>query len=107
MPNLDTILDIAIIFITSQAVLVLLLVLVLTLLMSWLSLMMRGKVVEVMPQVQTQAQRVADITENASQKVSTPFVRASATEARFVAMFKRALFIRDDAANSRDRTTEE
>ena len=86
--------------------LVLILVLVLTLLMSWLSLVLRGKVVEVMPQVQTQAQRVADVADNASQKVATPFVRADATQARFSAMLKRALFIRSDAENSQDRVTE-
>jgi hypothetical protein len=91
---LETIANIATIFLVLQGLIVLVVVVALCLGLAKAMMMVRHKTVEVMPQVQGQARRLAATTDQVSQKVATPFISLETRQARFRAM-RRAAFAGD------------
>ncbi|MEI2693067.1 MAG: hypothetical protein V9H69_26450 [Anaerolineae bacterium] len=89
---LETIANIAAIFLILQGLVVLVVVAGLCVGLAKAMMVLRHKTVEVMPQVQGQARRLAATTDNVSQKVSSPFISLDTRQARFRAM-RRAAFV--------------
>ncbi|MER2598329.1 MAG: hypothetical protein ABTQ73_02290 [Caldilineales bacterium] len=88
---LETGVDIALIFLTLQALVLLVFVVILTALMAKATAVVRSKVQSFTPVVQEKSQQLADITDTASHKVAEPFIRLDARRARAEAMVKQAV----------------
>ena len=88
---LDTAADIAIIFLALESLLLLVAALAFSVLMAKMSIRARQKVQGFIPTVQTQAGKLADVTETVSQKVAEPFIRLDARRTRVQAMGKHAV----------------
>ena len=89
---LGTAANIATIFLVIQGLIILIVLLALTVVMTKLTIEMRRKAREVMPQIQGQARRLADTSETVSQKVASPFIRLETSQARFRGMRQRAFY---------------
>lgn len=92
MVQLETFANIATIFLVIQALVILVVLLALSIGLARATLVVRRKVVEVMPQIQGQARRLADTSETVSQKVASPFIRLETSQARFRGMRQRAFY---------------
>lgn len=88
---LETVANIATIFLILQGLVVLAVVVALCAGLAKAMMVVRHKTVEIMPQVQGQARRLASTTDQVSQKVASPFVSLDSRQARFRAM-RRAAF---------------
>lgn len=87
---LETVANIATIFLVLQGLIILAVVTVLSFGLARAMMIVRQKTVEVMPQIQGQARRLATTTDNVSQKVASPFIGLNARQERFHAMRQRA-----------------
>lgn len=96
---LETGVDIAIIFLTLEALVLLVIVVILAAAMAKATAMARSKVQSFIPRVQEKSQQLADVTDTASQKVAEPFIRLDAKRARVEAMVKQAAASRTAASS--------
>ena len=87
---LETIANIATIFLVIQGLIVLALVTVLSFGLAKAMMIVRQKTMQIMPQVQGQARRLAVTTDDVSQKVAAPFIGLNTRQTRFQAMAGRA-----------------
>jgi hypothetical protein len=92
MVQLETFANIATIFLIIQALVILVVLLALSIGLARATLVVRRKVVQVMPQIQGQARRLAGTTETVSQKVASPFIRLETNQARFRGMRQRMFY---------------
>jgi hypothetical protein len=90
MQELDTLANIATIFLILQALIILIVLLAVSFGLARAMMIVRRKTVEVMPQIQGKARQLADTTETVSQKVASPFIRLEANQARLRGMGQRA-----------------
>lgn len=86
---LETVANIAAIFLVLEGLVVLAVVTVLCFGLAKAMIIVRHKTVEIMPQVQGQARRLAVTTDDISQKVASPFIGLNARQTRFQAMAGR------------------
>lgn len=89
MQELNTLANIAAIFLIIQALIILVVLLVLSFGLARATMIVRRKTVEVMPQIQGKARQLADTTETVSQKVASPFIRLETAQARLRGMNQR------------------
>ena len=92
MGQLDTVANIATIFLIIEALVILVVLLVLSFGLARATMVVRRKVIEIMPQIQGQARRMADTSETVSQKVASPFIRLESSQARFRGMRQRVFY---------------
>jgi hypothetical protein len=92
MVQLDTLANIATIFLIIEALVVLVVLLAVSFGLARATMLVRRKVVQIMPQIQGQARRLAGTTETVSQKVAAPFIRFETSQARFRGMSQRAFY---------------
>jgi hypothetical protein len=104
---LGTAANIATIFLVIQGLIILIVLLALTVVMTKVTIELRRKVREVMPQIQGHARRLSSTTEDVSQKVAAPFVRLNASQARFHAMRNRAFAGGSGKPGSQQEATKE
>ena len=91
MQELDTLANIATMFLIIEALVILIVLLVLSFGLARAMMIVRRKTVEVMPQIQGKARQLAVTTDNVSQKVASPFIRAEASQARLRGMRERVM----------------
>ena len=89
---LETVANIATIFLVIQGLIILILITVMSFGLARAMMIVRQKTVQVMPQIQGQARRLAGTTETVSQKVAAPFIRFETSQARFRGMSQRAFY---------------
>jgi hypothetical protein len=89
MVQLDTVANVATILLIIEALVILVVLLAVSFGLARAMMIVRRKTVEVMPQIQGQARRLADTSETASQKVASPFIRLETSQARLRGMRQR------------------
>lgn len=89
MVQLNTLANIATIFLIIETLAILVVLLVLSFGLARAAMVVRRKTIEVMPQIQGQARRLADTSETVSQKVASPFIRVETSQARWRGMRRR------------------
>lgn len=94
MVQLNTFANIATIFLIIETLVILVVLLVLSFGLARAAMVVRRKTVEVMPQIQGQARRLASNSENVSQKVASPFIRLETGRARWRGM-RQGVFYRN------------
>ncbi len=104
---LETIANIATIFLVIQGLIVLALVTVLSFGLAKAMMIVRQKTMQIMPQVQGQARRLAVTTDDVSQKVAAPFIGLNTRQARFQTMAGRAFTGAHRAAGSQPEESKE
>jgi hypothetical protein len=87
---LETVANIATIFLVMQGLIILVVVTALSIGLAKAMMVVRQKTVQVMPQIQGQARRLAANTDSISEKVASPFIGLNARQERFQAMRRRA-----------------
>lgn len=87
---LETVANIATIFLVIQGLIILIVITVMSFGLARAMMIVRQKTVQVMPQIQGQARRLATTTDNVSQKVASPFIGLNARQKRFQGMRRRA-----------------
>ena len=92
MQELNTLANIATIFLILEGLIILIVLLALSFGLARAMMIVRRKTIEVMPQIQGQARRLADTSETVSQKVASPFIRLEANQARLRGMRQRAFY---------------
>ena len=107
MAQLDTVANIATIFLIMQALVILIVLMVVSLGLARATMLMRRKVVQVMPQIQGQARRLADTSETVSQKVASPFVRLEQSQARGRGMRQHVFYGNRAPSGSRQQESKE
>lgn len=86
---LETVANIATVFLVIQGLIILLVVTVMSFGLARAMMIVRQKTVQAMPQIQGQARRLATTTDNVSQKVASPFIGLNARQERFRGMRQR------------------
>jgi cell shape-determining protein MreC len=86
---LETVANIATIFLVMQGLIILVVVTALSIGLAKAMMVVRQKTVQVMPQIQGQARRLATTTDSVSQKVASPFIGLNARQERFRGMRRR------------------
>lgn len=104
---LDTVGNIATIFLVIEGLMILIVLAVLSFGLAKAMMVVRHKTMEVMPQIQGQARRLADTSETASQKIASPFIRLDTAQARFRGMRQRVFTRGQHAAGRQRQTTQE
>lgn len=89
---LETVANIATIFLVIQGLIVLAVVTALSFGLAKAMIIVRHKTVEVMPQIQSQARRLATTTDNVSGKVAAPFIGLNARQERLRGMRRRVFY---------------
>ncbi len=104
---LETVANIATIFLVIQGLIILVVVTVLSVGLAKATMVVRQKTVQVMPQIQSQARRLATSTDNVSQKVASPFIAMNARQERFQGMRRRAFAGRPRTQGARQEPSKE
>lgn len=92
MVHLDTLANIATIFLILETLVILVVLLAVSFGLARAMMIVRRKTVEVMPRIQGKARQLADTTETVSHKVASPFIRLDANQARLRGMGRRAFY---------------
>ncbi len=107
MVQLNTFANIATIFLIIEALVILVVLLALSFGLARATMLVRRKVVEVMPQIQGQARRLADTSESVSHKVASPFIRLETSQARWRGMRQRVFYGSNAQPGSRQQEPKE